>query len=131
LTAGFLPLTVDWLLRRKTCFHLESSVKGSRKEHGAAAMARRPGCTRKSLTRIAPASRRRARRVSVTSRVRGRLAAGLVFSAPATLCTRRTRRLDAETIAARVLASRTASRRRVGSHGGHRGRTTRGPRRSD
>jgi len=50
-------------------------------------MARRPGFTRKSLTCIAPASRRRVRRVSVTSRARGRLAAGLVFSAPATLCT--------------------------------------------
>jgi len=63
----------------------------------------------------------------------GRLSARLAFSAPATLCTRRTRRLDAEPIAARVLGTRTASGRRGGPMAGtaaaRRRCTARGPRR--
>ena len=82
--------------------------KGSRKERDAASMARRPGFTRKSLTCIAPASRRRVRRISVTSAREAALLLGK-FSAPLQLCalTRRTRRLDAEATAARVLDTRT------------------------
>ena len=73
------------------------------------------------LTRIAPASRRRARRVCCHKPRAGRLAAALVFSAPATLCTRRTRRLDAEPMAARVFRVREqGSGRQVRSHGGCR-----------
>ena len=60
------------------------------------------------MTRIAPASRRRVRRISVTSAREAALLLGK-FSAPLQLCalTRRTRRLDAEATAARVLDTRT------------------------
>ena len=87
---------------------IEIKCEGSRTGHDIAPGARRRRFTRKSLP---VSTRRRVRRVSVTSRARGRVAAGLFFSAPATLCTRRTRRLGAEPIAVGIWGREQASGR--------------------